>query len=147
MLRQAAVWRVGLQIDISAQHVNAIAQSNDRRNIEGRDADGQHVDHRRQNSWERQGQRDTAHRPGEAHAMNLGGLFERRIHGAKHLRGENKRQSREVKSLHQAHPRRRGDVDRSLLQSKCVHEPAIQKPDAHVGDKSPTHCGIDARDQ
>ncbi len=79
--------------------------------------------------------------------MNFRGFFQRRIHGAKHLRGQNKRQRREIEPLHEPHAHRRGDVDRPLLERKEVHEPAIQKPNAHMGDKGPAHGRIDTGDK
>ena len=109
-----APWGWTFKIDKSAEQVYAIAQAQDRRNIKRGDADGENVDHRRQDA--RAGQRQ-GHAPNDfavTHAVHARRFFERRIHGAKHLRGQDERQRGETQSLNEAHADGRGDIDRRV---------------------------------
>jgi hypothetical protein len=125
---------VDLEIDERAEHVDPVAKTKNGGNVEGRHADCYDIDHRRQDSWHGEWQRDAPQGSAEAHPMHLGGFFQGRVHRAEHLRGQDKSERREAQSLNEAHADRSCDVDGSTFETEPIHQPSIQNADSWISD-------------
>ena len=147
VLGELVVAGIGLEVDEGAEHVDAVAETDDGRDVEGGDGDGGHVDDRGENRRKGQRQGHPAHGGEEAHAVDLGGFLQGRVHGPEHLSGEDERQRRQAQPLDEAHAHRSRDVDGTPVQAEQAHQPAVEETDALVRQEGPSHGRVDARYQ
>ena len=144
VLRQAAPLRVNFQIDEGAEHVDPVAQAENSWDIEGGQADGHNVNHRRQNAGHGEGKGDAAKCSAESHAVNFGCFFERGVHGAEHLGRQDERQGGEAKTLNETHADGSRDIDGSAFKPEEINEPPVQYSDSRVRDERPAHGGVNS---
>ena len=136
-----------LDVQQSAEHVDAVAHAEDGWHVESGNANGGDVDDRGEQAGARQRQGDSPHDAAGAQAVDARRLFQRRVHGFKHLDRQDEGQRGKRQALHEAHAGRRGHIERRERQVERAHQPLVEKADARVGDERPAHGLVDARDQ